>query len=1420
MRKAATAQPGSAVWVPVGPLQVNTAAWNLVTGSVTSIAADPSDASGNTVYLGTDGGGVWKSGNAAGSASAVTFRPLTDSLSVHSTASLSSLSIGAVSVQPGSTGVVLAGTGDANNETDSWYGAGILRSTDSGNTWSLINTAGDSFSGAGFIYSFVGNGFAGFAWSTANPQFVVAAVTNAASAETYESEGSALGLYYSSDAGNTWQLATLQDGSQVFESNQITISGGNAATAVVWNAMRRRFYAAVRSHGYYESLDGKTWTRLANQPGTNLTTRLCPANPLFPGSAMCPIERGVLTVQPVTGDMFALTVDAADHDQGLWRDVCNPTSGACASNTVQFGTQIADQALQAAGSNGTISQAIDNLNLAAVPSGQDTLLFVGATDLWRCSLVNSCVWRNTTNTQTCAAAQMAPVQQAIDSTFSAGGLLYFGNEGGLWRSIDRVNQQAAPCSSEDATHFQNLNGGLGSLAQVESFSEDPDNPAKVLAALGALGTAASGTTAGIWNQALDGQGDLTAIDPANPANWYATSVSGVDVHRCTDGAACDVAGFGNIAIGESQVGGDQQTIQAPWILDPMDTSNLILGTCRLWRGPATGIGWSPSNLISGMLDGNQLSFCNGNAEIRSLAAAPIAFGGSGSSGAEQIYAGMAGLLDGGGITPGHVFTATVSSDAAANTHWSDLFFSPVTNHPSAGMQFNPGQFDVSNLYLDPHDGTGQTVYVTIQGVSTSSTSPLVYRSLDAGTHWSNITANLPSAPANSVVVDPNDANIVYVALDTGVYFTKDVGSCAVPGTQCWNVYGSGLPNSSVTSLTVFSQGSTQELRAGTWGRGIWEVPLATAGEVPTTAALSPDALDFPVQQVQTTSASQTIALTNTGTMSLNVLSLAMMGDFTETDTCAGQSIVPGGSCSIQVRFAPSQAGLRTGELTVFANVAGGQLTATMTGTGLPPASILVTPSALSFGGISVGASSAPQYITIANTGGQAATLTGETVSGDFTLFPNTCGISLQPNSSCTVGIVFAPTASGPRNGLLTIVDSIGTQTAVLSGTGQTAATDTLTPLALTFAAQQVGTTSTAQPLILTNSGDQALTSIAVAVTGDFTAANNCGAVLQGHASCAVSVTYAPTQTGAEAGSLRITDQFQSQTVSLSGTGAAPPGVSATPASIDFGNDAVGSTSSVSIVTVTNTGGYALTNLTAAVTAGFAVATNNCPATLEIGSSCPLGITFSPAATGAVTGTLTVASASLSRPLTVALSGSGADFGMAVSGASSIVITSGQTATFALQLSSLAGSSGTVALTCAGLPRNTQCLLNPASIALTGLNSSSVTVSVATGVSSTSLLRRDTSWRVAVPVLSLVLPLCWAGFRRRRSTWILLVIAAVGLGAVGCGVSSSAGSVGKGSSGGSGGSGAQNQTPFGTYPITITGTLSNITHSVQVNVTVQ
>ena len=81
------------------------------------------------------------------------------------------------------------------------------------------------------------------------------------------------------------------------------------------------------------------------------------------------------------------------------------------------------------------------------------------------------------------------------------------------------------------------------------------------------------------------------------------------------------------------------------------------------------------------------------------------------------------------------------------------------------------------------------------------------------------------------------------------------------------------------------------------------------------------------------------------------------------------------------------------------------------------------------------------------------------------------------NTSCTVGVVFSPTASGAASGSLVATDDAGTQTALLSGNGQSGPTDTLSATALTFAAQAIGTTSAAQQVTVTNNGDSALTNI-------------------------------------------------------------------------------------------------------------------------------------------------------------------------------------------------------------------------------------------------------------------------------------------------------------------------------------------------------
>ena len=633
----------SAAWTPVGPAQVLSSTFGLVTGRVSALAIDPADPSGNTVYLGATGGGLWRSTNAAGPAAAVTFTPLTDSLPVFSANAGSSgnpsLSIGAIAI---GGGVLLAGTGDPNDATDSYYGAGLLRSVDNGATFTLIQGSQDGVAGN---HSFFGLGVAGLAFSSANPQLVVAAFSQAAEGTLVNAPdalNSVMGLYYSTDAGVTWHMASLFDGSQTVQQPLPSggNGGGNAVTAVVWNPIRKLFLAAVRFHGYYSSPDGETWTRLTAQPGTGLTTAACPPGTNGPGSAACPIFRGALAVQPVTGDTFALTTDLANKDQGLWQDVCALSGSACASNAVQFGKDLAppgasplESGYGAAGGSTVIPQADYDLSLAAISSGTDTLLLAGTVDLYRCSLAAGCTLRNATNAQNgCTSpAGVAPAQHTLAAVSVSGTPLVFtGTDGGLYRSADGVAVTGPGCSTADAQHFQNLNAGLGSLAEVTSFAQHPSDPGTLLAGLGALGSAGTGSAANPWPQLATGEGGTVAIDPATPANWTLSSAAGVSLARCTSGSACTPADFTLPAtIGPAQVASDVSAIDAPWLLDPALTSGVLIGTCRVWRGPAaSGTLWSAANAISRPFATPAATACGATPPvIRSLTALLAGFAG-------------------------------------------------------------------------------------------------------------------------------------------------------------------------------------------------------------------------------------------------------------------------------------------------------------------------------------------------------------------------------------------------------------------------------------------------------------------------------------------------------------------------------------------------------------------------------------------------------------------------------------------------------------------------------------------------------------------------------------------------------------------------------------------------------------------------
>jgi hypothetical protein len=1256
-----TNNAASVTWQPLGPTAVLTPDFGLVTGRISAIALDPSDSTGNHIYIGTTGGGVWSSSNAGTSTlSNIVFNPLTDALTALGGAADASISIGALTVQPGQTGVILAGTGDPNDVLDSYYGAGILRSTDGGNTWSLIQGTSDSedrLSTRDVV--FAGEGFAGFAWSTVNPQVVVAAVTQSYEGDVVDADQPTVnceGLYYSSDSGATWHLATITDGSgAIVQSPNVMPLGpdGNAATAVIWNPVRQLFIAAVRYHGYYQSPDGITWTRVSDQPSAGLTTVVCPTNPASSGDVACPIYRGALAVNPQTGDTFAWTVDGDNQDQGLWQDKCALSGGACSNTTITFAQQWNTTALETSTLQGaaTIANGNYNLALAAVPSSQDTLVLAGANDLWKCSVAMGCVWRNTTNSTTCMSAQVGEFQHALAWNTSNPQEIFLGNDSGLWRSRDAIGETGSVCSSSDSTHFQNLNGSLGSLAEVEGLSPVINSSYTLMAGLGVNGVAGvkSAAVTTDWPQILSGYGGPVAIDPTNTNNWYVNDQPGVAIYLCSQSAPCTPSAFGTTpVVSDADVGGDGDAmpLPAPFLVDPVDHTQLLVATCRVWRGPA-GPGWTSTNAISPVLSGGVSAVsCNGNALIRSMAAMPLASGG------EIIYLGMYGSATSGSLLPGHVLSAVYNPASGSAPTWNDLALNPVVNSVHA---LNYYGLDISSITIDSHDASGNTVYVTVAGMPNQKEEiETVYRTTNGGSTWTDISSNLPYAPASSLAVDPQNANTVYVATDTGVYFTPEVAGCGAPASDCWSAFGTGLPAAPAVALSAApAAASTHVLVAATYGRGIWQTPLFTAGTALSAASVNPASYTFANQSSNSTSSATAVTVLNTGSIALAPTSIAVNGDFGETDNCVNQSIAPGSSCTIWVTFTPQTVGPLTGQMIIYANIYGGQLSVDLNGTGTIAGSVTLTPASESYGSIEEGTVSSALTITVANSGA-VIPISSLSVSAPFVLSGNGCGTtSLAANSDCPLQVEFAPTTTGAFTGQLTLTDGAGTQTVQLSGIAVAPPTDILNPTTLAFQNPVAIGATASLTLTITNLGDLPLTDLSLSIpsnpSGQFQVSNPCGSQVaaQHPGICTITVQFTPAQVGAVTGTLTVSDyttQMDTQIVSLNGTGVAPPIFSVTPSSLIFTNQQPGVASAAQTLTIGNAGASPMANIGFAFSGAAASSysySSNCGAVLNAGANCTAQIVFTPNATGSIAAALVISSSTTGvAAVSIPLNGTG------------------------------------------------------------------------------------------------------------------------------------------------------------------------------------
>lgn len=260
-------------------------------------------------------------------------------------------------------------------------------------------------------------------------------------------------------------------------------------------------------------------------------------------------------------------------------------------------------------------------------------------------------------------------------------------------------------------------------------------------------------------------------------------------------------------------------------------------------------------------------------------------------------------------------------------------------------------------------------------------------------HWGEYAA---------IAVDPTD-NLTFYGL--GEYFnTSQTGTtnCTIPSSNCYT----------------------------------WQTRIFRAQVLPEVSVL-PANLSFGQQAIGTTSSPQIATLTNTGIVELTISNIGITGadatDFAETNTC-GPALAPNQNCQISVTFTPTASGNRSAAVRITDNASGSPQSVSLMGT----TGVSLSPAKLSFSNQYVGTSGPLQTVTLTNTATSTLTIANVMASPADFVPHSACGTTIAPGASCSISVSFNPTASGARNGVVTVTDTASNspQTAALAGVGQ------------------------------------------------------------------------------------------------------------------------------------------------------------------------------------------------------------------------------------------------------------------------------------------------------------------------------------------------------------------------------------------------
>jgi hypothetical protein len=743
-------------WTNIGPAPVingQVPGRGPVSGRIAALAADPSNP--DIIYIAAAGGGVWKTTDAGSSWTA-----LTDNQSV--------LFMGAIAVAQSNSQVIYAGTGESNNSGDSFYGDGVLKSTNAGQTWSLEGSS-----------IFNRRSISQIAIDPTNENTVYVAVTDFAVNGLVGNTG----IWKSTDGGMNWTDTT----------SSISTSTPFTDVAIDPNSPQT-IYAAVgdifgdSANGVYKSTDaGATWARAGNFPAGGgdglIKIAIARTNPSGTHIIYAAISQ---PIGPGGSDLLAIEKST---DGGV-------TWTALSSAPNYMGGQ--------GWYNSTL--AVDPSNANIVYAGGDGDAQATGSDIVR-TTDGGTTWTDISNTPN---GSNGPHADNHGIGFDANGKLLVGTDGGIWRLSD-----------PSTVTWSDLNGNLDTI-QFTGIALDPTNPAIALGGSQDNGTEKFTGNLG-WSLSQFGDGGFTQIDQSNPNTMYHTFFfGGFDgfLERSDDGGLTWTGKTSGINTS------DNANFYVPYMMDPSNSSRLILGTDHVYETTNKADSWHA-------IGGPGFSGWTATKPVDAIAIS--------RSNSNTIY-----------VTAGGVVLVTFNDGAS----WQQI---DVTGFSGATDHF-------AKLAVDP---TNDLIAYIVRDQFTGGSGGHVFKTTNGGQTWTDISGNLPDIPTNSIVLDPRTGTI-FIGTDAGVYASTDGGST-------WNRYGNGMANARVVDMVLNT--TTGILGVGTHGRGMWEIL------VPVTPVLA----GFDVVGPTTTTAGTSFSFTVEAVDQFNNLFSTYSGTvhFTSSDGGAG-----------------------------------------------------------------------------------------------------------------------------------------------------------------------------------------------------------------------------------------------------------------------------------------------------------------------------------------------------------------------------------------------------------------------------------------------------------------------------------------------------------------------------------------------------